>query len=464
MTNIENNRTVGSTSVVSNYAYTYNALGQRTERAQFGSAITSSTDTFSYDALGQVIGSSNSVETTAASWNPSYTFDMIGNRSGATVDFNGSQNYTANALNQYTAIDSVSPVHDLDGNLISSGPWTYSWNGENRLIKADNGTISIDFEYDYQGRLVKKDDGTNVELYVYDGWNRIATFDVGSSSFTLHSSYLWGLDLSGTMQGAGGVGGLLKEGNLYPLYDANGNIMQKLNSSGGTAMSVAYDPFGNVIEGSLVGEYGFSTKPLVDDLDWYYYGFRYYDPQTGRWPSRDPIEERGGMNLYGFVSNDGVNKFDLLGQTECCGDEELESGKECCGGTQKRTGGRRNSNRGGWSCCGDEEDGDWYRAEGQAYGTPQCCNDGNVLDMVRYWKYHNHLDAKDCAKKTSGSSAVSAAAGGGGYAAGHAATPKPRNPHPLGLAVAAATYAVGEYLQNAAALNKCEKWICEEQN
>jgi len=44
-----------------------------------------------------------------------------------------------------------------------------------------------------------------------------------------------------------------------------------------------------------------------------YYGYRYYDPVTGRWPSRDPIQERGGMNLYGFVGNDGVNKWDILG-------------------------------------------------------------------------------------------------------------------------------------------------------
>lgn len=43
------------------------------------------------------------------------------------------------------------------------------------------------------------------------------------------------------------------------------------------------------------------------------YGYRYYDPQTGRWPSRDPIKERGGVNLYGFVGNDGVNRVDMLG-------------------------------------------------------------------------------------------------------------------------------------------------------
>jgi uncharacterized protein RhaS with RHS repeats len=43
------------------------------------------------------------------------------------------------------------------------------------------------------------------------------------------------------------------------------------------------------------------------------YGYRYYDPVTGRWPSRDPIEERGGVSLYGFVGNDCLNKWDILG-------------------------------------------------------------------------------------------------------------------------------------------------------
>jgi uncharacterized protein RhaS with RHS repeats len=44
-----------------------------------------------------------------------------------------------------------------------------------------------------------------------------------------------------------------------------------------------------------------------------YYGYRWYDPLTGRWPSRDPIGEEGGLNLYGFVGNNGVAKFDRLG-------------------------------------------------------------------------------------------------------------------------------------------------------
>jgi RHS repeat-associated protein len=45
----------------------------------------------------------------------------------------------------------------------------------------------------------------------------------------------------------------------------------------------------------------------------YFYGYRYYDPVTGRWPSRDPIEELGGVNLYGFVKNQVTNAIDRLG-------------------------------------------------------------------------------------------------------------------------------------------------------
>ncbi len=52
----------------------------------------------------------------------------------------------------------------------------------------------------------------------------------------------------------------------------------------------------------------------------YYYGFRYYDPVTGRWPSRDPIGEAGGLNLYGMVGNNPVNYWDYLG---------LQSLEEC---------------------------------------------------------------------------------------------------------------------------------------
>jgi RHS repeat-associated protein len=48
-----------------------------------------------------------------------------------------------------------------------------------------------------------------------------------------------------------------------------------------------------------------------------YYGYRYYDPTTGRWPSRDPIEEMGGVNIYAIVGNNSNNQIDVLGLRHC---------------------------------------------------------------------------------------------------------------------------------------------------
>jgi RHS repeat-associated protein len=48
-------------------------------------------------------------------------------------------------------------------------------------------------------------------------------------------------------------------------------------------------------------------------IDLYYYGYRFYSAYLCRWLNRDPIGEEGGLNLYAFCGNDGVNRWDLLG-------------------------------------------------------------------------------------------------------------------------------------------------------
>ena len=58
-----------------------------------------------------------------------------------------------------------------------------------------------------------------------------------------------------------------------------------------------------------------------------YYGFRYYDPVTGRWPSRDPIGEQGGLNLYGFTYNDSINFVDPDGLAVMCAPLVIPAGK-----------------------------------------------------------------------------------------------------------------------------------------
>jgi RHS repeat-associated protein len=127
------------------------------------------------------------------------------------------------------------------------------------------------------------------------------------------------------MQGAGGVGGLLvvtDHGSLstdhfYPTYDGNGNVSEYLDGTGAIVAHYEYDPFGRIVveSGSQAADFAhrFSTKPVDSVTGLLYYGYRWYDPVTGRWPSRDPIEEEGGINLYGFVGNEPIYKFDQLG-------------------------------------------------------------------------------------------------------------------------------------------------------
>jgi YD repeat-containing protein len=204
------NYAVSTTLPVSQYDYTVNSIGQRTSRDQSGSAMSAdSADSFSYNANGELTGSDNDINN---SLDRTYTYDGIGNRTASTED-TASFSYTSNLVNQYTAVTGLStPTYDDDGNMLTNGAgWTFAYNGENRLISATDGTDTITFTYDYMGRRVKKDDGTNIQAFIYDGWNLIAQYEAPTSTSTwnLNSTYTWGTDLSGTMQGAGGVGGLL---------------------------------------------------------------------------------------------------------------------------------------------------------------------------------------------------------------------------------------------------------------
>jgi len=141
----------------------------------------------------------------------------------------------------------------------------------------------------------------------------------------------WGEDLSGSLQGAGGIGGLLRsvnttanrelrtENNFH--YDSNGNVILLTDTQGRESARYAYDAFGKTLTATgpaaRVNRYRFSTKPVEAESGLVYYGYRYYDPVTGRWPSTDPIGELGGVNVYVSMNNEAVNHNDLLGQVIC---------------------------------------------------------------------------------------------------------------------------------------------------
>jgi RHS repeat-associated protein len=141
-------------------------------------------------------------------------------------------------------------------------------------------------------------------------------------------SYACWLDLSGSEQGAGGVGGLLfathhagaSAGTYHTTYNGTGNLVSLRNNAGLAMARYEYGPFGETVTSrdalAGVNPFRFSTKYQDAETGLLYYGYRYYSAGMGRWLSRDPIEEGGGFNLFALVGNDSVNELDYLGLEE----------------------------------------------------------------------------------------------------------------------------------------------------
>ena len=203
----------------------------------------------------------------------------------------------------------ASVSYNLDGNMTRHGEWTYAYDSGNRLVSvASNGTTVATMSYDTQGRRVKKVAADGTHRYFYDGWLLVYENVVRPNNTTNEIEYIWGKDVSGTRDGAAGIGGLLyqkRDGAIYvPWYDAYGNILGYRDAQGNVVASYTYDVFGNIIgqSGPMVDSFvfRFSTKYFDSGSDLYYYGYRYYKPQIMCWLTEDPL--RGYRVRHGYHS------------------------------------------------------------------------------------------------------------------------------------------------------------------
>ena len=253
--------------------------------------------------------------------------------------------YTANSLNQYTAVSAgANPVYDADGNMTGDGTFAYAYDAENRLVSAcpvapSNGALAVENRYDHRNRRIRKvvkvyQDGewllSAAHTFLWDGSNIVLERVESASGTTRTFEYFWGADKSGSEQGAGGVGGLLyltvsnsstpnsSTQQLYiPCYDNIGNVTRYCDADGNTVAQYTYDAFGNIISQS--GPFAdffrhrFSSKYYDIETDHYYYGYRFYSLSLMRWLNSDPMGVYGGLNLYSFCENCSVVKFDAVG-------------------------------------------------------------------------------------------------------------------------------------------------------
>ena len=238
----------------------------------------------------------------------------------------------------YVAKSPEAFTYDDDGNMLSDGRFTYTWDGENRLASIETSDpaasagaprVKVVYTYDSRSRRIGKLsyiwDASDWLLatshsFLYDGWNMIQEL-THTQTHTLTNFFTWGLDLSGSLQGAGGVGGLLavvKDSATYvPVFDGNGNVMEYLSTDGTIVAHYEYSPFGETVvqSGAMADTFAFrfSTKYWENEAKLYYYGYRFYVPNVGRWLNRDRIGELSGCNSYCMVENDAIGTYDVLG-------------------------------------------------------------------------------------------------------------------------------------------------------
>ena len=224
-------------SVISRYDYTYDELGRRVSAVNTGKAFDGAGRTgfnkYGYNDRSEVTTSHRYEGTNIADLSipvdPEkrlYVYDPIGNREQATEGA-AETLYATNELNQYaqlTGAVAAEPGYDLDGNMTRYDGKIYTWNGENRIIEVEPESSimsdkKVNFTYDYVGRRVQKlvyiyngadwnAEPKNEIRFVYDGWNLVQEITESGGSF-YENYYVWGIDLSQALQGAGGIGGLL---------------------------------------------------------------------------------------------------------------------------------------------------------------------------------------------------------------------------------------------------------------
>jgi RHS repeat-associated protein len=318
--------------VVSSFAYTYDPVGLATNVVHAdGGGIA-----FAYDAARQLTEALGYLPggMSDSNYQFTYQYDAMGNY---TQVIRNAQTtiYAVNTLNQYTmssntGSSAVNYTFDDNGNFIDDGTALFAWDQNRHPIEVSNGTQRIEYEVSGLHRRVERRTYLSDALqdrirYVYDGLLPIAEVD---ESNQLLRVYTMGIDMSGSLSGdAGGIGGLLAVSHVqggvtndtFIFGDGRGNVTDAIADDDTLAAVYRYDPFGNVVSsiGPLAAEIPmrFSSKPLDDVTGLYDFGLRQYDPALGRWISRDPIGESGGVALYRYASNNPIRHIDPFGTT-----------------------------------------------------------------------------------------------------------------------------------------------------
>ena len=321
--------------LAASHEYDYDALMRPIQRRDSwdSSTITVVRD-FTYNGRSELVK-----DHISRGGNFNYQYDNLGNRKAAQ-ELEKEVAYESNPLNQYTEIagggEDFKPVYDADGNQTriktSTGIWDVSYDANDRPVvftSQDNRTI-IECGYDYQGRRFSKkttvnDSTASHACYLYRGYLQVAELDMLHPEPVLSKSYLWeSIGLTSPrllMMAKWKKNKTAVEEHLYFMHDAMKNVTSIFDSQQTKRVHYEYAPFGSLLttEGDMAREnkFRFSCEYMDDELGLVYYNYRHFNPLDGRWINRDPLQEKGGWNLYRIVKNMINMAWDSLGMASC---------------------------------------------------------------------------------------------------------------------------------------------------
>lgn len=304
---VERETVVVNQKTVSDVAFTRDRTGRITEKSETAGGVIRRY-AYAYDGLGrlvEVIRDGEVVET--------YRYDVTGTRvhednvlrgiSGRVMRYSAEEHLLTAGDTAYR--------YDLDGFLLrktdAAGDTDYYYTRLGELEKAafhDGKTVA--YLHDPLGRrIAKKVNGAVVEKYLWQGLTRLLAVYDGEDRLLQRFDYADGrMPAAMTMDGR----------TWYLCFDQAGTLRAVADDGGNVVKRIDCDAFGNIIgdtNPSFWVPFGFAGGLHDRDTGLVRFGFRDYDPDTGRWTAKDPIGFAGGdVDLYGYVLNDPVNKID----------------------------------------------------------------------------------------------------------------------------------------------------------
>ncbi|MDH3976734.1 MAG: MopE-related protein [Deltaproteobacteria bacterium] len=306
-----------ATIIFSTYS-TFDKVGNRTMIIS-GDGTETSTSSYSYDDLYRLTdaGHSRVGGTEEGSQFENYTYDAIGNRQAMGNDM------LNNFYPGYEIPEGSDPDYDYhkDANdnfwtpiTVKWGQTSFDYDYENRLTRVkrtfNNSSTVVDYAYDVFGRRIERKVTTDGTLllttnYLYDNEDIVAIYENG----TLTKEFIHGPGIDEPLA--------IKTGGSWNYYHADGlgSVMALTDGSGAKVGSTyGYDSFGNLVKGSLDKVYTYTGREWDVEAGLYYYRARFYDPEVGRFISKDPIGfAAGDVNLYSYVGQNPVNYNDPMG-------------------------------------------------------------------------------------------------------------------------------------------------------